>query len=132
MKAVIDTNVFVSGIFWKGPPYKVLQAWKNERFKLVITTSILDEYRRVLSGLSKRYGGISYERILDLVSLYADVTSEIPFAQPVCKDTDDDKFLAAALSANASYVVTGDNALLELNGFRKLHVVRPTVFLKQL
>lgn len=33
MKAVIDTNVFVSGVFWKGPPREVLAAWEKYAFQ---------------------------------------------------------------------------------------------------
>jgi predicted nucleic acid-binding protein len=44
MRAVIDTNVFVSGIFWAGPPRQILVAWQTGRFKLVLSSAILEEY----------------------------------------------------------------------------------------
>jgi len=37
MNIVLDTNVFVSGIFFSGPPYKILKAWKNSRIQIVLT-----------------------------------------------------------------------------------------------
>ena len=30
MKIVLDTNVLVSGIFWGGPPSKILEAWHDQ------------------------------------------------------------------------------------------------------
>jgi len=129
VKAVIDTNVFVSGIFWKGPPYRVLQAWEDQRFRLVVSRAILIEYQRVLLDLSTHRPGIRFERALDLVDLLAEVVEPIAFVRPVCTDPDDDKFLAAALSAGADFVVSGDKALLATNGFRGLSVVTPKVFL---
>lgn len=33
LKTVIDTNVFISGIFWKGASYKVLDLWRNKNIK---------------------------------------------------------------------------------------------------
>ena len=47
LKIVMDTNVFVSGGFFSGPPYQNLQAWQSGEFELVISQEILDEYRRV-------------------------------------------------------------------------------------
>jgi uncharacterized protein len=48
IKAILDTNVFISGVFWKGPPFEILKAWQEQRFRLAISPPILDEYRRVL------------------------------------------------------------------------------------
>ncbi len=47
LKVVMDTNVFVSGVFFSGPPYRILNAWQSGEFELVISREILDEYRRV-------------------------------------------------------------------------------------
>ncbi len=129
MKIVIDTNVFASGVYWKGPPYRILQMWESGRFKLVVSPPILDEYRRVLIELSIHRPGIQFERALALIDLHADVVKPIKFAHPICSDPDDDKFLGTALSAGASYVITGDKALLKQNGFRDLQVLSPKSFL---
>lgn len=47
MKVVLDTNVFVSGLFFSGPPYEILDAWRHGKLHLVVSPPILDEYRRV-------------------------------------------------------------------------------------
>jgi predicted nucleic acid-binding protein len=44
IKAILDTNVFISGVFWKGPPFEILKAWQEQRFRLAISPPILDEY----------------------------------------------------------------------------------------
>jgi len=49
---VLDTNVVVSGIFFHGPPASVLEAWFEGRFKVYATPKILEEYLRVLEGIS--------------------------------------------------------------------------------
>ena len=129
MKAVIDTNVFVSGVFWKGPPYKGLKAWGEGKFTLVVSPEIIEEYRRVLHELLEKRPGIDVERILELVSLNAMVVKAPVFARPVCTDPDD-KFLAAALAGKASYVVTGDKALLKVSEFNGAAMVTPAQFLR--
>ena len=35
MRIVMDTNVFVSGIFFRGPPYQILKAWRDGRVQLL-------------------------------------------------------------------------------------------------
>ena len=53
MKVVLDTNVFISGIFWSGPPHKVLSLWVKNRITILITKKILEEYLRVLGEIDK-------------------------------------------------------------------------------
>lgn len=132
MKAVIDTNVFVSGIFWKGSPHQVLLAWQKGYFRPVVSPPVLEEYRRVLTELASRHIGVRYEPILELVELHAEVVSPVTFVRPVCSDHDDDKFLEAALASGAGYVVSGDKALLTVDGHHGLKVISPHAFLKEL
>jgi len=61
MRLVVDTNVFISGIFFSGPPYEILNAWRHRKVELVISPDILDEYRRVAEKLAKQYPGIDLE-----------------------------------------------------------------------
>ncbi len=57
MKAVLDTNVFVSGVFFQGPPHRILQAWRDGSLKLFLSPDIIEEYRRVGENLQEKYGG---------------------------------------------------------------------------
>lgn len=56
IKAILDINVFISAVFWKGSPFEILKAWQEPRFRLAVSLPILDEYRRVLVELSKGSG----------------------------------------------------------------------------
>lgn len=53
VKIVLDTNVLVSGIFWSGVPFKILEYWMQNKFELVISREILNEYQRSLIKISK-------------------------------------------------------------------------------
>ena len=44
MKIVIDTNVFISGIFFGGVPFDVLNTVISEKNEAYITPEIWDEY----------------------------------------------------------------------------------------
>jgi len=41
MKIVLDTNVFISGIFFSGPPSIILQAWRDSKIKIILSKEIL-------------------------------------------------------------------------------------------
>ena len=55
MRIVLDTNVFVSGIFFTGPPYQILRAWRDRKIELVVSPEILEEYQRVSDILGRRF-----------------------------------------------------------------------------
>lgn len=62
MKIVLDTNVFISGIFWSGPPFDILKAWQAKKLTLAVSTEILEEYSRVAEILSKKHPLVNYHR----------------------------------------------------------------------
>lgn len=130
VKAVLDTNVLVSAIFWKGTPFEILKAWHKDHFSLVISLPILEEYRRVLAEMTPERASPVFHSILDLIELHAEMVEPVTFARPVRGDPEDDKFLEAALAADAGYVVSGDAALLRLKNHQRVPIVRPARFLK--
>lgn len=81
MKIVLDTNVFISGLFWKGPPQKILEAWAQQKFKLAITPSIIEEYRRVLEELSTKFDITIGEKLLNLISIHGEITPDLLLTQ---------------------------------------------------
>jgi putative PIN family toxin of toxin-antitoxin system len=129
IKAILDTNVFISGVFWKGPPFEILKAWQEQRFRLAVSPPILDEYRRVLDEMMKKRSLPVPTSILRLIELHSEMVEPVSFAQPVYSDPDDDKFLEAALAAHAGYVVSGDAALLNVKLYRGIEIVRPARYL---
>lgn len=132
IRAIIDTNIFVSGVFWSGTPAKVLEAWAEGKFKLVVTSEILLEYERVLGELNKKVQSPKVERILELVKLNADIVTPVVFAKPICRDKDDDKFLAAAIGGQVQYIATGDDDLLVLDGHQGITIIKAKIFLDKL
>ncbi len=55
MRIVLDTNVFISGIFFSGPPSEIMKAWGNLNFQIILSQDILDEYQRVANELSSKF-----------------------------------------------------------------------------
>ena len=131
MKIILDTNVFVSGVFFSGPPFQILQAWRNGEIQMVISLEILEEYTRVGEILAEEYPARNLRRILEYVAKAAVVYSAPPLQERVCDDPDDDKFLACALASNSKVVVSGDKHLLKSSGYQGIEVLKPRDFLEK-
>ena len=129
---VLDTNVFVSAVFFLGKPFEVLRAWREGLVTLVVSPEILDEYRRVGEELARRYSGVDLAPFLALVEEHGEVVQPTPLPAPVCRDPDDDKFLACAACGRADVVVGGDRDLLELHRFDGVDIVKPADLLNRL
>ena len=128
MKIVLDTNVFISGIFFTGPPYLILRAWQDGKIELVVSPDILDEYIRVGDILADHYPNIDLTPVLDYVIRNAVVHIAKPLPGPVSEDPDDDKFIACALASEATIIISGDKHLLNLSGYYEIEILKPREF----
>lgn len=131
MKVILDTNVFVSGVFFSGPPYQILKAWRDGKFQIIVSPDILDEYHRVGEILAGDYPGIDIKPMLDYVIQYAEIYSTIPLTEAVCNDPDDDKFVACALASGSTIIVSGDKHLLNVSGYRQIEILKPRDFVNK-
>ena len=128
MKAVLNTNVFISGVFFGGPPYQILKAWRDGKLQLVVSQEILGEYQRVGKALQRQFPGVDLDPILNLLTVEAELTLSSSLPEPVCEDPDDDKFLACALASKTKLIISGDEHLLRASGYRGIEVIRPRKF----
>jgi putative PIN family toxin of toxin-antitoxin system len=131
MKIVLDTNVLMSGIFFSGPPYRILRGWRDGAVRLAVCLEILAEYRQVALRLSQRYKGIDIASLLDLIAVHSHIVQAAPLPSPICSDRSDDIFLACALAARTRIIVSGDRHLLAASGYAGLQVLRPKLFVEQ-
>lgn len=129
MKAVIDTNVLIAALLWRGPPHALLEQVRVGTVSLVSSPALLAELADVL-GRSKfdvilTRTNTSRERSLAEVRQLAEVIEPAPLPQPVCRDPDDDQVLALAIAAKVELVITGDDDLLSLGSFEGIAIVAP-------
>ncbi len=130
MKVVVDTNVVISGVFFGGMPSRVLEAWRDGEFDLVVSPEVLEEYRRVGEELTARFPGVSLAPFLALLVMNAEIVEAPGLSDQVSRDRDDDKFIACALAANCQTIISGDKDLLEVTGYQGLKVLAPREFLE--
>jgi predicted nucleic acid-binding protein len=68
VRVILDTNVFVSGVFFSGPPYRILEAWRDGKLQLVASQEILEEYQRIGEILAEQFPGVNLQPIIDPVT----------------------------------------------------------------
>ncbi len=106
MRAVIDTNIFLAGLLnAEGGAAKIIQAFRNGEFDLVVTPEVFEEYIQVLHLFDNAIPAHQSEELLEQVFEKAlKVRSRAP--KRLCLDKDDEKFLSAALAGQATFLVT--------------------------
>ena len=132
MRAVLDTNVVMSAIFFGGVPFEVLSAWHNGDFELVVSEAVMAEYREIAARMKAKFPSIEPEIWMRYIEDHATVVSAAPLATQVCEDADDDVFLACAIAASAKIVCSGDKHLLACNGWNGVEVLTPRLFCNRL
>jgi putative PIN family toxin of toxin-antitoxin system len=115
VRAVVDTNIWVSAVISpKGAPARVLQAYRDGRFTLVTSETLLDEIRDVLNRprIAGKYGiqADDVDALVDLMRQRA-VLVTTTGAVHVCRDPDDDESIEVAIVGQADVVVSRDEDL---------------------
>lgn len=128
MRAILDTNVLMSGIFFSGPPYEILNAWRHGRVILVVSAEILDEYRRVGQRLAVMYPGVDVDPMLALIAVHAEFVESPQLRESICEDASDDKFFECAVASGCHLIVSGDKHLHRASGYSGIEVVSPREF----
>src|SRR5258708_1939006 len=111
IRAVLDTNVFVSALNFGGLPSQILHLLEEEAFTLYISQSIIDELRRVLREYFE-WSDDDLTEALDQILSRAEMVEPSLEVISAVRDREDEHILACALGAKATVIVSGDNDLL--------------------
>lgn len=132
MRAVLDTNVVISAIFFGGMPLKIVRAAFAKKVELVASRAVLREYREVAERLHARFPFVNYRRPLSILESKLIIVRPVALGETVCRDPDDDAIIACALGGKAKVICSGDDDLLALNGFRGLEIMQPSDFCQRM
>ncbi len=132
MKIVIDTNVVISAIFFKGKPFEILSMAVNHLsgIEAYATPDIVSEYIEIFQRMIDKKGkkkpeGDPLIHFVNSLSIIEDTDSV-----HVSRDADDDKFLDCAFRCKALFIVSGDNDLLDIKEFEGIKIVKVDEFLE--
>lgn len=129
MNVILDTNVFISGIFFSGPPSEILAFWQNGKIELILSLQILTEYQEVALRISNQYPLIDINPIIELVILKGIIIPSPSIQTEICRDPDDEKFISCAVISDTGIIISGDKDLLELSGYKGIQILKPRSFI---
>lgn len=148
LRAVFDCGVFLQGLISKsGPAVACLELVELGKVKLVISEETLTEIKDVLSRprLRQRYSDLTDEKVERLIEMLLDKGEFIEKVSQhftYSRDPNDEPYINLAIEANAVFLVSRDNDLLDLmidytdecKDFRRrfsgLKIVNPIEFLE--
>jgi putative PIN family toxin of toxin-antitoxin system len=129
-RVVLDTNVLVSGLLG-GAATDVIRRWRAGDLKMILSPEIMAEYEDVLSRPKFRLPKWVIQDLLAYIRDQADWVMTNAEGASVSRDASDDKFLFAAATGQADWLVSADPDLLDLEKFRNIPIVPPWEFLSQ-
>ena len=131
-KVTLDSNVWISAIFWKGEAARIIDLAERDKIKIFCSKEILLEIAEVLSKESKfkATSGVIKEIIEKIADLSHDIIIKTK-TNIIQEDPDDNKILDCAFNSRSDYLISYDRHLLNLKKFKKIIIIHPTGFLEE-
>jgi len=128
-KIVLDTNVFLSAVLFRGPTNRLVALWQKGAVSVLMSSEVLKEYAKALSYPKFK---LTRDEVRGIVE-----QELLPYVFPVkvkdslniiTEDRSDNKFLELAEAGKAGYILSGDKHLLDLRDFYGIKIVKPAEF----
>lgn len=130
MRAVLDPNVIVSAVLSPtGSPARLLRAWIDGAYELVVSPSLLSELERVLRypKIATRVSKDEREELLDLLRRSAESIEDQDIQLNLVSRDPHDDYLIVLGSISKAIIVSGDFDLLDLAD--DIQVLSPASFI---
>lgn len=132
IKAVIDTNVFISCLLKSPRVLPIYHAFKEEKFRLIVSERLLEEIKEVFLEGKLKISRDSFEELIIVLKLKAIMVKPKVKINISSRDVEDNFIIEMAIEAKATHIVTGDKDILELKSSYKetVSILPPQDFLK--
>lgn len=129
-KVVLDTNVFVSALGWKGASREIFQNCIRGNLELFISAGIFDEVKRVLHYPKFKFSQDEISEFLDQILEVGNFVETKVKVEIIKDDPSDNKFLECAATVNADCVISRDPHILKIKAFEGIKLMSPEDFTK--
>ncbi len=131
IKIVLDTNILISSLLFKGELSGIVDLWKEGRIIPMFSRETFREFKKVLEYPKFSLTRQEINLIIDEEVLpYFEIIEIIDKVRGVCRDGDDDKFIACAVNASADFIVSGDKDLLDIYEYKSIRIIGALELLK--
>ncbi len=131
MKVVFDAGVVLAGAGWRNESHLCLLAFARRRVLAYATVETLEELRTVATRLNHEYQHSPWT----ILNWYCDrvrLVQPAPLGKQRSRDLKDDPYLACALGAGASFIISRDSDLLDLEKPFGIEIITPRALLARL
>ena len=132
IRVVLDTNILISSIFWKGSCQKIIDFAVAGKIKSLTCAEILEEIESVLSDDFPDVPYTKIDEIIRDVLSYSEIVTTEELLITGLRDIKDTKIIACALGGKADYIITGDKDLLTIKAYEGIPIVNPSEFLSSI
>ena len=130
-RVVLDTNVLISALLFKGDLSKIMVLWQKGEIILVFSKETFAELRTVLEYPKFSLSRGEIKSIIEHEILpFIEVVNVSKHVKGVCRDPGDDKFISCAISASADCIVSGDKDLSDLKRHQSIKIIHASDFIK--
>lgn len=134
LKITLDTNVLVSGSFWTGDSFKILDLIDRKKIICIISKEIIAEYDKTIGSneiIEKiENKSLILSKLVQKVILNSEIVEPKDRLNIVKNDSSDNKILECAKEGKVNFIITKDNHLLKLKEFGEIKIVTPDEFIK--
>lgn len=129
---MLDTNILVSALGWRGPERLVYERCGARVMQLVTSPELLDELERVLRYPKFLFTESEIQSFLRDVTVIARLVHPRQRIDVVQQDPDDNRVLECAVEAEAEWIVSGDPHLLDLREYKGIQILSAAAALRRL
>ena len=130
-RLVLDTNVLISALGWRGVPRDIVRLCLTGRCVLLLSPEILSEVERVLRYPKFKFTPIQIDAYLEQLTEAAELIQPDRQVDAVAEDPSDNRFLECALAGRADVIVSSDRHLLDLESFENIPILRPQAYARR-
>jgi hypothetical protein len=119
LRAILDVNVLISALISpSGSPARLLLAWQEGRFELIVSPALLAELRRALAypKIERLIPPADADAFVAWLSRSALLALDASAPPPIHAIDPDDDYLLALAAEQRAELVSGDGHLLALAG----------------
>lgn len=126
-RVVIDTNVWLSALYFSGKPAQIVNLIENKNIVSVISNFILQEIKEKMM-IDFDTPVYAANATISHISSLSEIVS-LKGADFNLRDPADNQVLETAVTGKCDFLITGDKDLLSLAKYNQVQIVNPAKFL---
>lgn len=134
MIVVLDTNLIISALLSpQGTPSKIFERWEEGEFDVAVSNPLQDELERALGyeRIKKYFRGTDFNLNIFIKHLQETAILVKPQIrlEVITNDPEDNRLLECAVTSGSSYIISGDQHLLDLKEYQGIQILSPAGFI---